>query len=89
MSESKTTWVKTSERLPERAGRYLCTSMGESGNRLYWLGDYSNHINPLWLGDDVIFPNGYAFGDDWEDGKGIDNLCFVEAWAEVTPYEED
>jgi hypothetical protein len=67
------------ENLPEEEGLYIVST----GQYVYTL-EYSNKINPFWKDSDLIFSNGYAFGEQWEDG--LDNLEKVDAWVKAEPY---
>jgi hypothetical protein len=81
-------WIPVKERLPEKEGRYLVTVTNiHDGKKIVWISDYSNKIsNRDMQDDDLIFPNGFAFGDMWWDG--VDNLEKVEAWFPIPdPYE--
>ena len=82
---NKWTWTLVSERLPEKAGRYLCTSR--------WDKDSENKDASEWrtelLDYGIAAPNSagrangrcfgeFGFGELWSDG--IDNIEEVIAW---------
>ncbi len=77
----KQDWIPVTEKLPEAAGRYMVTD-GE----YVWNADYSNDINPDALDPELVFDNGFAFGQEWDN---LDNLDRVTAWREIPePYQE-
>ena len=83
-------WIPVTERLPEKAGRYLVIARwSENMDYLVDALDYGFKVNEDWEGTDYIFPNGGAFGEDW-NGE-IDNLeKDIIAWMPLPePYKED
>lgn len=83
-------WIPATERLPEKAGRYLVTARwNENMDYLVDALDYGFKVNEDWEGTGYIFPNGGAFGEDW-NGE-IDNLeKDIIAWMPLPePYKED
>jgi len=71
--QEKDKWIPVKEKLPEKAGRYLVTARwNENMDYLVDTLDYGFKVNEDWHGTDYIFPNGGAFGEDW-NGE-IDNL---------------
>lgn len=78
-------WTPVSQGLPEKSGLYFCTVKKADGGREAFQLSYGDVIAPGADRSNVL-PNGYAFGDDWEDG--IDNTEEVLAWrAYPTPWE--
>lgn len=78
-------WIPTSERLPKKEGKYLCTrtaTWGVDGKATkvtdIAILDYSDNIYDIWKDDGEIFQNGFAFGKMWQ-GK-LDNVQKVSAW---------
>ena len=83
-------WIPVTERLPKKAGRYFVTARwNENMGYLVDALDYGFKVNEDWEGTDYIFPNGGAFGEDW-NGE-MDNLeKDILAWMPLpTPYRED
>lgn len=79
-------WVPVTERLPEPAD--TTDTYIVSDGKYVWLADYSNIINPVARDPKLIFDNGYAFGEWWDDD--LDNLDKVTAWRELPePYQEE
>ncbi len=86
-------WISTKDRLPETAGTYLTTSIitvFDEEKTVVKTTDYGFNLSEgekEYRGD-LIYPNGAAFGDDW-DGE----LCNIEkvlAWMPLPdPYKAE
>lgn len=84
-------WIPVTERLPKAPGDYICTSRWDDSEsfRVSVL-EYGSPVNERWKGSDRVFPNGFAFGEDWRhDGYSeMDNIEEVIAWMPLpTMYE--
>ena len=76
-------WIPVKKGLPLKKGKYLCTCRwDESVDFRVDVLEYGTPVNEFWVGSDRIFPNGYAFGEDWgRNGENdIDNIEEVIAW---------
>ena len=85
----KVNWIPVTKRLPEKPGRYLCTSRWDDDEDFsVGILDYGKIADGARLAG-ITFGE-YGFGEEWPDG--IDNIEETIAWAElpeVDPYKED
>ena len=86
-------WILVRERLPEKAGRYLCTARWDKDSDYRNLSEW--RVDALEYG--IVAPSApirikdrcfgeYAFGELWDNG--IDNVEEVIAWMPLPePYQ--
>ena len=91
-ARSDQNWIPVTECLPKKSGVYIVTCRWDESDPFRAdVLEYGRPVNERWKDSDRVFPEGYAFGENWgHDGKSeMDNIEEVIAWMPMPdPYKE-